>query len=64
MSKTMTEDDFRDMCDEDQGYCTTCEDFTRDGVEPDAEEYECEQCGELSVMGAEQALIMGLIEFA
>jgi predicted RNA-binding Zn-ribbon protein involved in translation (DUF1610 family) len=28
------------------------------GVEPDAEEYECECCGEEAVYGAEQLLIM------
>lgn len=46
------------------GWCTTCEEFTRDCTEPDAEEYDCDQCGEDTVYGAEQALIMGLIAFA
>jgi hypothetical protein len=61
--KTMTEEDFQDACDNDEGYCTTCEEFTRDMVEPDAEEYNCPQCEENTVCGAEQALICGLIEF-
>jgi hypothetical protein len=31
-----------------------------DGCEPDAQEYECEACGQHAVYGADQALIMGL----
>jgi hypothetical protein len=60
--KTMSEDDFQDACNEDQGFCTVCREFTRDCCEPDAECYACEECGEDTVFGAEQALIMGLIE--
>ena len=39
------------------GWCTECKDFTRKMTEPDAEGYDCPNCGENSVMGAEQALI-------
>jgi predicted RNA-binding Zn-ribbon protein involved in translation (DUF1610 family) len=31
-------------------------------VEPDAEKYKCEACGEKQVYGAEQILIMGNVE--
>jgi len=31
-------------------------------VEPDAADYECDQCGEPTVVGAEEALMLGLIE--
>jgi hypothetical protein len=44
------------------GWCPLCEEFTRDGTEPDAENYDCFMCDENSVMGAENALIMGIIE--
>lgn len=39
------------------GFCASCgaEAF---GVEPDAEKYECECCGEPAVFGAEQLLFM------
>lgn len=39
------------------GYCTACgaESY---GVEPDAREYECENCGEKQVYGAEELLLM------
>jgi hypothetical protein len=36
--------------------------WTDGGVEPDAEEYECENCGEPQVMGAEQALLLGELD--
>lgn len=34
------------------GFCRACG-AEADGVEPDAEGYECEHCGEHAVMGAE-----------
>lgn len=40
------------------GICITCGN-EQDGCEPDAEEYECEACGEHKVYGAEQLLLMG-----
>lgn len=55
-------EEYQDMADSYQGYCTLCEAFTRDCTEPDAEEYDCPDCGENSVMGAEQAILLGEIE--
>ncbi len=43
--------------DESLGYCTTCGE-EQGGCEPDAREYECESCGENTVFGAEELLIM------
>lgn len=44
------------------GYCTSCDAITNiGGVEPDAEGYDCEECGNATVMGIENALIMGLL---
>jgi hypothetical protein len=59
--KAISVDEFQDMCDESQGFCTTCQEFTRDCCEPDAENYDCPECGRLTVYGAEQAMIMGLL---
>ena len=59
--KSYSAEEFQDMCDESQGFCTTCQDFTRDMCEPDAENYLCESCDQETVFGAEQALIMGLV---
>ena len=38
------------------GFCTECG-AERTGVEPDAEEYPCDECGAYAVAGAEQLLI-------
>lgn len=43
------------------GWCTLCEDFTRETTEPDAERYDCPECRGNTVMGAELALISGQI---
>ncbi len=40
-----------------EGVCTNCLE-RQEGVEPDAEGYECESCGNDNVMGAEQALLI------
>ena len=39
------------------GFCTACG-AEADGVEPDAENYECHECGEHKVFGAEQLMFM------
>jgi hypothetical protein len=41
--------------DEYQGFCLACG-ADAYGVEPDAENYECEECGKAQVFGAEQVL--------
>lgn len=45
------------------GWCTVCKEFTHDTCEPDASEYECPVCFQRTVYGAENALIMGFIDF-
>lgn len=40
------------------GFCRTCGQ-EHDGCEPDAENYECRNCGTFSVYGAEEFLIRG-----
>jgi hypothetical protein len=39
------------------GICHTCG-HEQDGCEPDARNYECEECGEHKVFGAEETLMM------
>ena len=59
----MTEEEYRDFRNGYDGYCTKCNDVTRyGGTEPDAENYECHECGDMKAMGIENALIMGYIE--
>jgi len=55
--------DFQRACDSYMGWCTECKKFTGECVEPDDEHYECPVCGNMSVMGAEQALVAGEITF-
>jgi len=51
-----------ELRDEYAGFCTFCQDITKDsGVEPDAEEILCERCNTRSVMGIEQALLLGYL---
>lgn len=39
------------------GFCLACG-YEQDGCEPDARNYECEECGERQVFGAEEVLLM------
>lgn len=45
------------------GWCTFCRDFTRDCTEPDAEGYDCPECDQNTVMGAENAILEGRVGF-
>jgi len=58
------EDELREAIDSYQGWCTNCQAFTHDSSEPDAENYECPDCGRDTVYGAEQALLLGKITLA
>ena len=39
------------------GYCTECAEWTRDCTEPDAENYDCPECEQNTVIGAEMYLL-------
>ena len=56
-------EDYQNATDLYEGWCAHCEEFTRSCTEPDAEGYDCPNCEKNTVVGAENALIMGLIEF-
>jgi Zn finger protein HypA/HybF involved in hydrogenase expression len=55
-------EEFNQAVNDYQGWCSTCHEFTRDMTEPDARGYDCPECGEDTVCGAEEALVEGLIE--
>lgn len=59
MAKRLTLEDIEEAIESNQGWCTSCKAFTNYGVEPDAAQYECEDCGQRTVYGAEEALLMG-----
>ncbi len=59
----MTVDEYREAREEYHGFCTECEAVTLEcGVEPDARDYKCPECGLFTVIGIEEALIDGRIE--
>lgn len=42
------------------GFCTACG-YEQGGMEPDAENYECEICGKEKVQGADVLLLQGYV---
>jgi hypothetical protein len=56
----MNIDDILAAIEEDNniGFCINCYEEA-EGVEPDAREYFCESCGQATVFGAEELLLMG-----
>lgn len=59
----VSEDEYSERTDGSEGVCLACGAW-RGECEPDAEDYPCEACGEASVYGAEQALLIGALEIA
>lgn len=57
----ITLEQFQDAQDDYIGFCINCG-AERDCCEPDARNYECEDCGENQVFGAEELLMMGLVQ--
>jgi hypothetical protein len=61
----ITEEEYVEHTDGDDGICLACGDWVFGGVEPDAENYHCEYCNENQVYGTdgtEQALILGKLD--
>lgn len=58
----MTTEQYEEHVENNSGYCKECDAITSDEVEPDAEGYECPECGNMSVMGTENALLLEHIE--
>lgn len=56
-------DDYDAHCNDNDGICLACGEWTCGGVEPDASNYKCEMCDSTSVMGCEEALMQGYLDF-
>ena len=58
--RTFTLGQIQAASEDSGGFCLHCgaEAF---GVEPDARNYDCEECGEPLVFGAEELLLMGRV---
>lgn len=59
--RKITFEQFQDATEAMAGYCIECGAW-RDCCEPDAREYLCQECGAKAVYGAEELLIMGLVQ--
>lgn len=61
--KSLTSDRIMDAVESDDyiGFCIKCG-AEHYGIDPDAIEYSCEACGEESVYGAPELMIMGYAE--
>lgn len=62
MTTKVSDEEYAYATNSYMGWCTACKEFTRECTEPDATEYDCDKCGQNTVMGAEQAVIEGEIE--
>jgi Zn finger protein HypA/HybF involved in hydrogenase expression len=58
----MTSEQFEEHQENNAGYCKKCDAITSEDVEPDAEGYECPDCGNMTVMGIDSALTLEHIE--
>lgn len=63
-TKTISEEEYLQHTQDDDGYCTSCGEFSMGGCEPDARGYECPSCGEHTLMGTEEALMEGSLDIS
>ena len=59
----ITEEEYQEAEESNQGICLTCRCQTHDFCEPDARQYECPDCEEKTVYGYPEALLCGFITF-
>jgi hypothetical protein len=57
----LTEAQYEQLVNDQMGVCLACR-TTKSGCEPDARQYECDECGKHEVYGTEECLLMGRIE--
>ena len=60
--KSFTLELIEEAMENNEGLCVSCGEVAEyDFVEPDACELECHDCGEFTVYGAEELVVMGLV---
>lgn len=60
---TISIEEYQEAEEENAGFCTDCKKIVNHGsVEPDAQNYKCEDCGEMTVFGIPEAFIQELID--
>lgn len=58
----MTIEQIQQHMEDNDGFCIVCKEVTNyGGVEPDARNYKCEQCGEMMVFGMEEAAAVMMV---
>ncbi len=57
------ESEYAEACELYMGWCMNCKEFTRECTEPDAEGYNCPAYKQCAVVGAEDALLRGFLDF-
>jgi hypothetical protein len=62
LPKKMTEAEYEEHRETNSGLCLACGEIKFGDTEPDAENYECDSCGEHQVQGIENAMVDGNIE--
>ena len=61
---TITQVPYEDLAEGHGGICLLCGSRQLGDIEPDAEDNECGNCGEMTVYGIYQALISGRVAFS
>lgn len=56
-----TMEEFEEADESMSGYCIRCG-AMRECCEPDARKYDCQECGQMTAYGAQELLLMGLVE--
>ncbi len=62
MAQTISVEEYQEHVNDSDGFCRYCYEWTCGGIEPDAQRYECEGCGEKLVYGAEEAMMRGFVD--
>lgn len=57
----VSKEEYEDSVEHHMGWCVTCEEFTRGMCEPDAHDYDCPNCEQNNVFGAEEAVLREFI---
>ena len=58
---TFTMEEFQEAEEMQSGFCLDCG-WMQESCEPDARNYHCDECGADRVFGAQEVLLMGLVE--
>lgn len=57
----VAEADYASASEGNTGFCLDCKRFTTGCCEPDARNYQCDECSGMHVFGAEECLLHGFI---